>query len=515
LDTYCGGALGREIKRAGFDAICVTGKAEKPTSLHINNDTVEFRSASKLWGLGVYKTTQILIDQSEKGSSVYTIGPAGENTVSFAAGCCEIAHQTGRGGSGAILGSKNLKAVVARGTKKINSADIDTIREINRSTAQVWKERELGFKDYGTAVLVEVSNSLGQYPTRNWQNGFFDDYENLDPELMEEEWGLGKHHSCPHCVMRCTRAYKTNNPDNPESEVESMVEYETLGLMGGNIGNSDPEVVLKLNYLCDNLGLDTITTGSVIGFAMEAFEKGILSEKEIGFSLRFGNADAAIRLVKMIANKEGIGAILSKGVKKAAEEIRKGSEKFAVHVKGLETAAWDPRGRKGMGLSYATAAVGSSHLRGWPATTDPPIDSGLDMVESMIQSRTEKILRDSLIVCHFTFRLPLVLSQMITLLNAASGLNYTESDIALYAQRVETLSRLFNIREGASRKDDVLPQRFWEPETHGPREGMVSYINKEDFDACLDKFYELRGWDINGSPTDETLKLLGLSNMVK
>jgi aldehyde:ferredoxin oxidoreductase len=168
LDTYCGGALGREIKRAGFDAICVTGKAEKPTSLHINNDTVEFRSASKLWGLGVYKTTQILIDQSEKGSSVYTIGPAGENTVSFAAGCCEIAHQTGRGGSGAILGSKNLKAVVARGTKKINSADIDTIREINRSTAQVWKERELGFKDYGTAVLVEVSNSLGQYPTRNW-----------------------------------------------------------------------------------------------------------------------------------------------------------------------------------------------------------------------------------------------------------------------------------------------------------------------------------------------------------
>jgi aldehyde:ferredoxin oxidoreductase len=217
----------------------------------------------------------------------------------------------------------------------------------------------------------------------------------------------------------------------------------------------------------------------------------------------------------MIASKVGIGEVLSKGVRKAAEELGKESEKFAVHVKGLETAAWDPRGRKGMGLSYATAAVGSSHLRGWPATTDPPIESGLDMVKSMIQSRTEKILRDSLIVCHFTFRLPLDYPQMISLLNAATGMNYTEFDIARYAQRVETLSRLFNLREGATRKDDVLPQRFWEPQTHGPREGMISYINKEDFEACLDKFYELRGWDIQGKPTDETLKLLELSEIVK
>lgn len=168
-----------------------------------------------------------------------------------------------------------------------------------------------------------------------------------------------------------------------------------------------------------------------------------------------------------------------------------------------------------MGLSYATAAVGASHLRGWPATTDPPVESGLDMVESMIQSRTEKILRDSLVVCHFTFRLPLSYPQMISLLNAATGMNYTEDDIAYYGQRVETLSRLFNMREGASRGDDVLPKRFWEPQSHGPREGMISYISKEDFDACLDHFYDLRGWDKSGKPTDETLELLGLTEIVK
>ena len=515
LDTYCGSVLGREIKKAGFDAVCVKGKAETPTILKINDSSIEFLSARDIWGLGVYKATQILKGQFGKGFSIYMIGPAGENQGLLATACCDIAHQTGRGGAGAILGSKNLKAVVAQGSGKIEAHDFDTIREINKSTAELWKTSELAFADYGTPAAVEIANSLGQYPTRNWQNGYFDEYEKLDPAIMLEKWGLGRHHSCPQCVMRCTHAFKTNDPDDSNLEVESMVEYETLGFMGGNIGNSDPEVVFKLNYLCDDLGLDTITAGSVIAFAMEAFEKGILTENEIGFSLNFGDGDAAIKLIKMIAAKDGIGEILSKGVRKAAKEIGKGSDAFAVHVKGLETAAWDPRGRKGMGLSYATAAVGSSHLRGWPNTTDPPIESGLDMVESMIQSRTEKILKDSLVICHFTFRLPLSYLQIISLYNAATGMNHTESDVALFAQRVETLSRLFNIREGASRKDDELPQRFWEPQTHGPRQGLTSYISKEDFDACLDKFYELRGWDMSGTPTDETLKLLGLSEIVK
>jgi aldehyde:ferredoxin oxidoreductase len=515
LDSYCGAALGREIKKAGFDAICVKGKAELPTTLHIKDNSIEFLSARDIWGLGVYKATKILREQSEKGSSIYMIGPAGENQVLCATACCDIAHQTGRGGAGAVLGSKNLKAVIAKGNGIVNAYDVDTIREINKSTAKLWKTSELAFADYGTPAAVELANTLGQYPTRNWQNGYFDEYKKLDPAIMIENWGLGRHHSCPQCVMQCTHAFKTNDPDDSSSEVESMIEYETLGFMGGNIGNSDPELAFKLNYLCDNLGLDTITTGSIIGFAMEAYEKGILTEEEIGFTLNFGDGDAAIKIIKMIAAKEGIGETLSKGVKKAANEIGNGSEAFAVHVKGLETAAWDPRGRKGMGLSYATAAVGSSHLRGWPDTTDPPIESGLDMVESMIQSRAEKILKDSLVICHFTFRLPLTYPQIISLYNAATGVNYNESDVSLFAQRVETLSRLFNIREGASRKDDQLPPRFWEPQTHGPRKGMISYINKDDFDACLDLFYKLRGWDMSGTPKDETLEHLGLSEIVK
>ncbi|MHA2082016.1 MAG: aldehyde ferredoxin oxidoreductase C-terminal domain-containing protein, partial [Candidatus Thorarchaeota archaeon] len=282
----------------------------------------------------------------------------------------------------------------------------------------------------------------------------------------------------------------------------------------GMLGINDAQCVFQLNYLCDDLGLDTIGTGSIVGFAMEAFERGILTEEEIGFPLPFGDCDGAKKLVVMIARKEGIGAILAKGTQNAAKEIGKGSDAFAVHIKGLDVPAWDPRGKKGMGLSYATADVGANHLRGWPQTVEQPDSSALDVIESMIEQRDIKILRDSLIVCHFTYHLPLTHDQNIAMLNGATGLNYSKTSISLYTQRVETLARLFNIREGMSRKDDALPPRFWEAETHGPAEGMKSFVDHEDFEKSLDKYYELRGWDKDGVPTKETIKKLGLSSLV-
>ena len=513
LDTYCGGAFGREFKKAGYDAVIVTGRAAKPTVLVINDDKIEFRDAQDLWGLGIHKTTRKLEEEFGKDSSVFAIGPAGENLVLIATACCEIAHQTGRGGAGAILGSKNLKAIVTHGTGSVGASNLEGIRAINAAINKSWQtiEGQEAFKDYGTTFLPGVSNGLGQLPTRNFRSGFFEDIENMDPAVLKE-WGTGTHYSCPHCILRCTHAFKTKDPYE-SSDVETALEYESMGMMGPNCAISDLQTLLKLNYACDELGLDTISFGVVTGFAMEAFEKGILTESDIGFPLPFGDGEGAIKLLKLIAYKEGIGKVLSQGVRKASKEIGKGSEEFAVHVKGLEVPAWDPRGRRGMGLSYATAAIGGSHLRGWPGTTDPPDVSGLDMVESLIESRFQKILRDSAMTCQFTFRNPLSMDQLRELINLASGLSYSDEDLHRFTQRVETLSRMFNMREGASRKDDVLPPRLWEPQADGPKKGMMSAVSKEDFEAQLDKFYELRGWDKTGTPTKETLELLGLSNM--
>lgn len=517
LDSHCGGALGRELKKAGYDAVGVHGKSEEPVYLYLNDGELQFRDAMDIWNKGIYESTRKLHEETTQGSCVYSIGPSGANLNSAAAGCCEIAHQTGRGGTGAVMGSKNLKAFVAYGTNRIEAHDVDTIRKINRELISDWNEEghEEAFKNYGTTFLPEVSNALGQYPTRNWQSGYFEDWEGLDAQKMKEEYGLGSHHSCPHCVMRCTHAFRTENPYNPGEEVESMVEYETLGLMGGNLGISNPEFVFKLNYICDDSGLDTISTGTQIGFAIEAYEQGILSEDDIGFPLEFGDGDAALKLAKMIAAREGTGDLLAKGVKRAAEEIGSEAEKIAVHVKGLEIPAWDPRGRRGMGVSYATADVGASHLRGWPDTAEAPNEPAVPTVQSMVKARDEKVLTDSLEVCHFTYRLHITLEQKIDMLNAASGLEYDEAAVFDFAHRVATLSRLFNVREGISRKDDKLPPRLWEPETQGPREGMKSFISKEDFEKSLDRFYELRAWNNNGIPTKETIEKLGLAGIVE
>jgi aldehyde:ferredoxin oxidoreductase len=515
LDTHCGGPLGREIKKSGYDAVAVFGKSDTPISLVIEDSEVRFDNAEDLCGIGTHETTRILHERNPKGSAVYVIGPAGENLVLSAVGCCELAHQTGRGGVGAILGSKNLKGVVVKGTKKIVSKHPESLREINTMVAKLWKDKEGNdFKNFGTGSLVEIANERGQFPTRNWQNGFFEEYENLLPEKYQH-LATGAHLSCPHCILRCTHAYKIEDPSNPGSEVESTLEYETIGLCGGNLGISDPVAVLRLNFLADDLGLDTISAGSAIGFAMDAFENGILTEDEIGFSLRFGDAEAALKLMRKIAYREGIGEVLAKGVRLAAQEIGKGSEKLAVHVKGLETPAWDPRGKKGLGLSYATAAVGASHLRGWPQTTEMPDSSALDVIESMVTERDTKHLTDSMIVCHFTWNFPLSREHKITLVNGATGLAYDSESISKFGQRVDTITRLFNIREGFSRKDDVLPPKFWSPQIAGIAEGRKAFVDKNDFERSLDMYYDLRGWGSDGIPTEETVEELGLSSLVK
>ncbi|TFH07283.1 MAG: hypothetical protein E4H14_08860 [Candidatus Thorarchaeota archaeon] len=514
LDTHCGGPLGREIKNSGYDAVAIIGKSEQPVTLVIEDEQVRFDDAENLWGKGTQETTKILHERNSKGSAVYVIGPAGENLVLSATGCCELAHQTGRGGAGAVLGSKNLKGLVIKGTKKIESKHPESLREISAMVAKLWKEKEGDdFKYFGTASLVEVANERSQFPTRNWKDGFFDEYEDLLPEKYQH-LNTGAHLSCPHCILRCTHAYKIEDPSCPGSEVESTIEYETLGLCGGNLGISDPVVVLQLNFLADDLGLDTISAGSAIGFAMDAFEKDILTEDEIGFPLRFGDGEAAIKIMRKIAYRDGIGDTLANGVRLAAKEIGKGSDELAVHVKGLEFAAWDPRGKKGLGLSYATSAVGASHLRGWPQTSEKPDSSALDVIESMVIERDNKHLTDSMIICHFTWHFPLSREHKITLVNGATGLSYDSESITKFGQRIDTLTRLFNIREGFTRANDSIPPKFWIAQTTGNAKGQKAFVDKEDFERSLDKYYELRGWTSHGVPTQETIDDLGLKSIV-
>ena len=515
IDTHCGGPLGREIKKAGYDVLAVIGKSETAVTILVEDDKVDFIEANALWGKGTQEVTRLLHEQTSNDSAVYVIGPAGENLVLSATGCCELAHQTGRGGTGAVLGSKMLKGVVVKGTGKITAADPESLREINKTVTKRWNDKtDSEFRNYGTAILVESANEGGQFPTRNWRNTYFEGYKSLTPGMMKH-WITGTHLSCPHCIIRCTHSYKTEDPSNPGLEVESTPEYETFGMCGGNLGINDAQTVFQLNYLADDLGLDTISSGSAIGFTMDAFEKGILEESEIGFPARFGDGEAALKLMRMIAHKEGIGEILAKGVRQAAIEIGRGSEKLAVHVKGLEAAAWDPRGKKGLGLSYATADVGASHLRGWPQTGEKPESSALDVIESMVIERDTKILTDSLIVCHFSWNFPLSREEKFRLLNSATGLDYDDARVSLFGQRIETLIRLFNINEGITRKDDVIPPRFWDVETIGPSKGMKAFIDQDDFEKSLDSYYEHRGWNKDGIPTKKTIEKLGLSFLVK
>ena len=249
LDTHCGGPLGREIKNSGHDAIVISGNSESPVTVLVEDEDVRFEDANHLWGKGTQEATRLLHDSSPKNAAVYVIGPAGENLVLTATGCCELAHQTGRGGAGAVLGSKNLKGLVVKGNRKVSAADPAALGRMRKLISRRWDEiANDSFKDYGTAVIIETANERGQFPTRNWQNTYFEDYEKLTPEYTEK-WITGNQLSCPHCIINCTHSYRTEDPTNPGIEVESTPEYETWGLCGGNLGISDAQAVFKLNYL--------------------------------------------------------------------------------------------------------------------------------------------------------------------------------------------------------------------------------------------------------------------------
>jgi len=521
-DSYFGGHFGQEIKYAGYDVIIVTGRAEEPTYLFIEDDRVEIRKANHLWGKetdAVYH--EIKKELGDATIKVSCIGPAGEKKVRFAMIDCDFHRHAGRGGLGAVMGSKNLKAVALKGTHLISVYDPE------RFAKAVWEANEALKGSEGTRALTQggtvgacfdFSNSMGFLPVKNFSGGV------LKPEIMEKV-EIAQHqnklwlrdNACAGCPIRCAKigriregAYKDTICDN--------IEYETLGLMAGNLEWMDLGAISFTNWLCDNLGIDTMSVGAVIGFTMEAFERGILTKKDLdGLEPRFGESATTIELIRKIARREGIGDILAEGVQIASERIGKGSDELAVHVKGLESPAWGPRGSSGMGLAYMTGDRGGCHQRAFPIAWES-LGQGPqgDKLEPLSQDKKAELVAweqnllaayYSLVSCEFG-RTGISTAIYLHLLSGATGLEFNETEFLKVGERIWNRTRLYNNGNGVTRKDDYLPKRFEEPIPDGPHKGHC--FTRADQDRLLDEYYKIRGWDSNGVPTSEKLKELGI-----
>ncbi len=502
-----GGYWGPELKYAGYDMIIIEGKAAEPTYLWIFNDRVELRCAAKLWGKSTHEATDIIVSETDPEAKVACIGPAGEKLVKFACVINDKHRAAGRTGVGAVMGSKNLKAIAVRGTKGIRVADPKRFMEAvidARKKLEASPVNSQGLPAYGTNVLVNIINAVGGFPTRNFQESVFEGAEKISGETFAATYLL-RPKACASCTSRCGRVSAVGEVTGEGPE------YEAVWAYGAQCGIDDLASITKANFLCNELGLDPITMGSTIGCAMELYERGILKKERVGMDLYFGNAEAILELTRKTALREGFGDELAEGSYRLASKY--GHPELSMTAKKQEMPAYDPRALQGMGLEYATSNRGGCHVRGYltspevlgiPEKLDPASVEDKPEWTKTFQDLTAAI--DSSGLCLFiTFGLgaPEVASQ----LSAATGIDYTTEKIMECGERVWNLERLFNLKAGLSAEDDTLPPRLLhEPIPAGPMKGSVCRLGE-----MLPKYYELRGWDKNGVPTEEKLEELKLA----
>lgn len=511
-----GGAFGPELKYAGYDALVVEGRAEKPAYIWIDDERVQILDAQEHWGKGTEETEKdIRKELGDESIKVIPIGPAGENKVRFA-GVIPESRAAGRGGGGAVMGSKNLKAIAVRGTGNVHVADPKRFIAILEKAHQAIKADPLsaGRIDYGTSGTVATAYKVGALPIMNYSRGTFDGIDGLTAETVKEKVYI-HNESCFGCPLPCGKTALIK--DGPyKGTVLQGPQFETIGLLGSNCGVDDIIAVTRANYLCNQYGLDTISTGNAIAFAIECYQKGLITDVDTdGLKLRFGDGEIILELIEKIAKREGFGNLLAEGTKRLSEKIGKGSEKFAMHSKGQGFASFEPRSVVGMGLLYATATPGANHSYG------PTFRAELiDLQDPLSHKQKGKICRktqnsycllDSMIFCSFS-RYGLDDTSRFEFLEAVTGWHYSESERQRIADRIFTLERLLNQREGFTRKDDSLPWRsINESMPDGPSKG-----NTVPLEPMLIDYYKERGWDENtGLPKEETLKRLGLNDLVK
>lgn len=505
LDTHVGGNFGPMIKRAGLDYLIVTGKSEKPTYLHIDAQGVKFEDAGELWGKGIFECEDILKKKYPK-ARVCSIGPAGERLVKFACIGTDRYRQFGRGGAGAVMGSKNLKAIVIEGNEKISYFDQHSFLDLNSTLTKdilAHPNRAKRF-ELGTNMWIRMGQEEGHFlPTKNFQQVQFENYESLTSENMKKtlKW---KSVGCFNCVIKCAKMASWE-----EYELEGP-EYETTAYMGSGCGLADPQAVAYANYLADDLGLDTISSGVVASFAMEAFEKGVITENDTdGRTLRFGDEKALFFLLDKIAHREGLGDLLAEGTRIAAEKLGGNSNYFAIQTAGMELSGVNIKGSASMGLALATADF-ASHTRAWTATAE--MTGQLDFSNTpqfVIDTQDEVNARNSLIVCDF---LPFGFDRLAPIIQSLTGIELDEEDLMKLGEKISNLTRLYNIKNGRTRADDTLPERFFSEEhPAGIFKGKI--MTKEKFGEWLNIYYDLRGWNDKGVPDDEKLADLKLKKL--
>lgn len=514
LDSHSAGFLGPELKMAGFDAIIIKGKAKKPTVLVIKDDGVSFEDGRDLWGKFTFESQELLRQKYGENCQFMCIGPAGERKARFA-NIVSGGRGFGRGGSGAVMGSKNLKAVVVKGTRGIGIYDLDGFM---RMCTEAYNELTVspdtggGRPKYGTNSIYSFMIEAGAHPVKNFQTGVFEAVKECNEDVLDKKY-YKRHIACFSCPINCSKASRVDDGKYKGKFTEGP-EYENMWSLGAQCGNSNIGSIIYGENLCDEYGLDAISTGNVIGFTMECFEKGILSEKQIGFPTNFGNDDAIIKLIEMMAKGEGVGELMSQGVRQMSKELGKGTEKFAMHVKGMEIPAYDPRGAFGMGLAYATSDRGACHLRAWTLGAEIlDVRERMDPFATEFKAELVKSQQDfyaviqSAVVCLF-LNFGLTQRQITRCLQSLTGIKEwkTTEDILKIGERIYNLTRLFSMREGISAKDDTLPERLLrEPTKEGPTKGVVV-----DLDTMLKEYYLIRHWDGEGRPTKEKLTELGL-----
>ncbi|MCG2769522.1 MAG: aldehyde ferredoxin oxidoreductase family protein [Chloroflexota bacterium] len=512
-----GGLICAELKYAGYDAIIFEGTSVHPVYLFVDDDKVELRAAADLWGKGSLTVEEELKKTLGEAFQIATIGPAGEKLVSYACITHDFGRQAGRGGVGTVLGAKKLKAIAVRGTKSIPIADVDAFRQQARTMYKACMESDAleVWQKYGTAGVTTWANEIGAFPTRNFQSGFFEQHESLSGEVMREAIVVTDK-ACFACPCPCGK-YSHSQKHNVFVEGP---EYETTALLGGNCALADIEDVAYANYLCDELGLDTISAGNCIAFAIECFERGIISSNDTGgLELSFGHSQAVFALIKKIAAREGIGDVLAHGVKHAAEVFGGDSADFAIQVKGMEMSGYESRNAPSMLLSYMTCDVGAHHNRSWSITYDIQVGRdgiSADKAAKVIELQHIRPLFDCLGACRLQWvELNLNLDYYAQILQALTGEERSWDDLLKISERVWNLTRAYWAREveDFGRAWDSPPPRTWkEKVTTGPTQG--SSISWEDNQKLLDMYYEQRGWDKNGIPTQAKLTEMDLADIV-
>ena len=543
-DAQCGGYFAPELKYAGFEAVVVKGKSEKPVYLWIHDDEYEIRDASALWGLGTRESEAAI--RNELGDDkirVAGIGLGGEKLVKYACVINEGRHSAGRTGMGAVMGSKNLKAVAVRGTKykNIEYHDPDAIKAVTASYSDFVKKNAVaeGMSMFGTNGGLLGMNAEGSLPTRNFAEGQFDKGESIGAPAMHAPPFNAKAERCHVCPMACKREIGFDDINGLKVDADyGGPEYETIGMLGSNLLVGDLAVICKLHELCNKHSIDPISLGGSIAFAMECRENGILTDEQCGgLDISFGNADVLIPLTEKIINREGfIGNLLAEGPKIAAEILGNGAEKYAMHVKGSPLPAHMPQIKRGIGVHYALNPFGADHISSdhdgaySPGAMElflnrfrgiglyKPIDiSDVGPEKMRFNYETQKFFRviDSLCCCLFVYGTVFVyyLPELIKIVNGVTGWDVTGAELMYAGERCYNMMRIFNQREGFTRKDDTLPERMFEPFKGGPSKG--AHIPKAEFEAALNDYYQIAGWDLEtGNPGEGKIKQLGLQEWV-